>query len=589
MSQDDYFPACTMLFGRYRLELSHPPHDLRFGDDNPVSLNNLTGDVVIGETPMIWSDLIDDLQERIRENGGRNKRTIVERRIAEIKAYRWNDAPANDPTPAAPEYGVLFPDAESADEFKRHHDRKNAPERFEQESPAKPIRIVSDSQLPEIELTRFTKHGGPLTKRLSLASDGTLVKDGSACVMTRGTAERVKVIGINALAALIKDMTPSQAFTPGSLRSDLPNKVGVTTKDKLVINGVAQPNFIARTGANTIYCGPAFALLDYDSKGIPAGVEAELQRRGGFWPTLETVLPALKNTAHVTRCSTSAGLARSDTGESLPGSDGMHAYVAVKDGADCERFLRTLHDRCWLASLGWYVVSSSGALLERSIIDRMVGGPEHLMFEGGPVLVPPLIQDKKSRLPTAVDGGMLDTVATCGPLTIVEHSRLEELKAKESERLAPERAKVREAFVAVQAKKLIARTGMAENAARLVITRQCDGVLRPDVVLSFDEETLGECTVGDVLADPARYEGETLADPLEGIAYGRCVAKIMRRADGTPWIHSFAHGRIIYELKHDAASVREVIGTDPPPLKWSDLRYVFDIKEDCNGKEAIQA
>ena len=24
--------------------------------------------------------------------------------------------------------------------------------------------------------------------------------------------------------------------------------------------------------------------------------------------------------------------------------------------------------------------------------------------------------------------------------------------------------------------------------------------------------------------------------------------------------------------------------TDPPPLKWSDLRYVFDIKEDCNGK-----
>jgi len=28
---------------------------------------------------------------------------------------------------------------------------------------------------------------------------------------------------------------------------------------------------------------------------------------------------------------------------------------------------------------------------------------------------------------------------------------------------------------------------------------------------------------------------------------------------------------------------------DPPPLKWSDLRYVFDIQEDCNGKEAIQA
>jgi hypothetical protein len=26
-----------------------------------------------------------------------------------------------------------------------------------------------------------------------------------------------------------------------------------------------------------------------------------------------------------------------------------------------------------------------------------------------------------------------------------------------------------------------------------------------------------------------------------------------------------------------------------PPLKWSDLRYVSDIQEDCNGKEAIHA
>src|SRR5262249_22896715 len=27
---------------------------------------------------------------------------------------------------------------------------------------------------------------------------------------------------------------------------------------------------------------------------------------------------------------------------------------------------------------------------------------------------------------------------------------------------------------------------------------------------------------------------------------------------------------------------------DPPPLKWSDLRYVFDIKEDCNGGHGVR-
>jgi hypothetical protein len=37
-----------------------------------------------------------------------------------------------------------------------------------------------------------------------------------------------------------------------------------------------------------------------------------------------------------------------------------------------------------------------------------------------------------------------------------------------------------------------------------------------------------------------------------------------------------------------AAIMKRIINA-PPPLKWSDLRYVFDIKEDCNGKDAIQA
>jgi hypothetical protein len=130
-----------------------------------------------------------------------------------------------------------------------------------------------------------------------------------------------------------------------------------------------------------------------------------------------------------------------------------------------------------------------------------------------------------------------------------------------SARLAPEVAKAREAFVEAQAKKLVARTGMSEKAAGQVIVRQCEGVLRPDIVLPFDDPELAGCTVGDVLADPEGFEDETLADPLEGVSYGRCVAKIMRRADGTPWIHSFAHGRTIYELKHDAASVRKAMET----------------------------
>ena len=291
----------------------------------------------------------------------------------------------------------------------------------------------------EIELTRLTKIGGPLTKRVSLAPDGTLVKDGSACVMTRGMAERVRVTGVDAFGALIGSLHPSQAIALGALRDGLPDKVEITTEK--LLNGVTRPDIIARTGANIIYRGPAFALLDHDSKGMPTAVATRLERAGGFWGALLTVMPALKDTAHVTRRSTSAGLSRADTGEALPGSDGVHVYVATKDGGDSERFLRALHDRCWLTGLGWMMVSSSGSLLDRSIVDRLVGGPERLVFEGGPVLVPPLQQDKESRRPIAVDGVALDTAAVCPQLSIVERSRLDELKAKERERLAPERAR----------------------------------------------------------------------------------------------------------------------------------------------------
>jgi hypothetical protein len=420
------------------------------------------------------------------------------------------------------------------------------------------IREAEPPPLLETELTRLTKDGGPLTKQIFLSPDGTLVKDSSACVMAHGTAERIRVAGVDALGALIEDLTSSQAIALGTLRPELPDRVEVTTKKRL-INGAARSDIIARTGANIIYEGPAYALLDYDNKGMPTAVVAELQRLGGFWPALLTILPDLAQIARVERRSTSAGLFRSDTGERLSGSDGMHVYVTIKDGADSERFLRALHDRCWLSGLGWYVVSSSGALLERSIVDRMVGGPERLVFEGGPVLVPPLQQDKESRRPVAVDGEMLDTVAECPPLTIVETARLGEFKAKESHRLAPEVAKAKAAFIERQAKNLTERTGISEHAAKHIVLRQCDGVLRPDIELLFDDPELAGCTVGDVLADPDRFVDQTLADPLEGADYGPCKAKIMRRADGSMWIHSFAHGRTLYELKYDVASVRTAL------------------------------
>jgi hypothetical protein len=128
---------------------------------------------------------------------------------------------------------------------------------------------------------------------------------------------------------------------------------------------------------------------------------------------------------------------------------------------------------------------------------------------------------------------------------------------------------------------------MSMLTAKRIIERQFRGILLPDIVLPFDDEEFASCTVADVLADPDRFEGATLADPNEGPDYGHCVAKILRRPDGTPWIHSFAHGRMVYELKFDATAVRSAIekADKAEVLKTLlDLAVVADLDEQELGE-----
>jgi hypothetical protein len=158
--------------------------------------------------------------------------------------------------------------------------------------------------------------------------------------------------------------------------------------------------------------------------------------------------------------------------------------------------------------------------LERSIIDRTVGNPERLVFEGPPVLEPPLAQNRESRRAIACDGAALDTQATCAPLTIVEEHQIETWRAEERQRLAPEVARVRQGL----AKHLAERMNISIEHARQIIEMRCGGVLLPDFELQFDDPEFGAVTVADVLTDPDRFAGATLADPLEGVEYGRCKA-----------------------------------------------------------------
>ena len=228
---------------------------------------------------------------------------------------------------------------------------------------------------PEITLIKKSGPDPVMSKRIFLDEQGKLCGDGSQCLMAQGTATRATAETAAELAQHIMACGTDQAIALGALRADLPNSAQITTSPKLRDN----PGAITRSREFIDYRpGAAWALIDFDTKGMPPNVAASIEAAGGMWNALLTVAPGLERAARVSRASTSSGLYRSDTGTQFSGSGGAHHYVLVKDATDIERFLRDLHDRCWQHGLGWHQIGRAGQLLDRSLVDRMVAYGERL-------------------------------------------------------------------------------------------------------------------------------------------------------------------------------------------------------------------
>jgi hypothetical protein len=391
-----------------------------------------------------------------------------------------------------------------------------------------------------------------MSKRIYIDEQGKLRSDGSECLMAAGTAARAPAATASQLADIVARCRSDQALALGTLGEGIPDNVLVTIPSRIQDH----PGAITRSRSYIDYKSgmPAWCLIDYDVKGMPDHVSARIEAAGGMWSVLTTVAPGLARAARVTRASTSSGLFRSDTGDPVPGSAGMHHYVLISDGGDCDRFLKDLHDRCWLNGFGWHMIGGAGQLLDRSLIDRMVGYGERLCFEGAPRVVPPVAQDKAKRVPQAFEGEAIDTRLIAPRLTEYEHHRVNEAKAASAEALGKSAAAVRTEHDRALAEKISAKSGMPFITALRLVGARHHGVLFPELELQFDH--LGTVTVGAVLADPARFIEETLADPMEGVGYGRCKAIVLKSDDGTLLIHSFAHGRGIYWVRHDLNSAK---------------------------------
>ena len=177
--------------------------------------------------------------------------------------------------------------------------------------------------------------------------------------MPSGKAMRLRLEGAAALSHAIQQLKPYHALGLGRLRKGLPEEINIKTKNAI---SATETGAISRTNKNIIFAEniPAFALIDYDAKGLTEEVRQNIANFGGVWESLCAVIPELERTERVTRLSTSAGLYNLSTGDKIAGSEGKHIFVLIADGSDSERFLKTLHDRCWLHGLGWHMVGAAG-------------------------------------------------------------------------------------------------------------------------------------------------------------------------------------------------------------------------------------
>ena len=390
-------------------------------------------------------------------------------------------------------------------------------------------------------ITLFATDGPTLSKRFTLGTDGRLVKDGSACVMSSGMATRRVVNTAAGLAKGINTCRPQHALCVGRFADPAIEKV------KIVSVGWETPGAITRTKENFEFAdGPGWCLIDADGVGA-----------ADVFGALCGVVPELAQTERVLRTSTSFGLRNALTEEPFPSSGGLHIFGLLKDQRDLPRFLEDLHKQLWLAGYGQIQLSADGKMLERSFVDRSCDDVTRLIFEGGPDLGPGLAQEPRRAVPYA--GGPLDSRRACPPLSEAETAEYRRLvdEAKSANRAEAER--VRADWEAEHVKARMAK-GMSEDDARVAVRHITDGgELDLNFELHFDR--LGVVMVWEVLANPKKYIEQPMADPIEGVAYGRGTAKLYREPGGQLWIKSFAHGGCKYTLPApERESAKSVFG-----------------------------
>lgn len=371
-------------------------------------------------------------------------------------------------------------------------------------------------------LSVFSSASGPVVKRFSLVS-GQVKATASARIHT-GKARSVRADDPEELKELLDGLGTNEAVGLGILET-VNQTFPLVTKDALQAGAVSRSGEFFRHNE-----GAGWGLLDVDTKDLPPSVYAKLAG-GDIVAKIFRAVPELEKTAHLIRPSSSAGIIKPDG--TVREATGTHVFVRLEYAPNLPQLLQVMHDRCWIAGLGYMRLSKAGHVLERSPIDLAVAGAERLIFEAPPMVQPPL---SRVRPPDRLQsGGSLFELVPPDPTLVVQ------LKQQAREELKPIAARMAQQFEAEQVEKIRSGTKVSKTEARRIFRQRMQGgELSDDDVLETSTGVFER--VGDFLDRVTWVHG--LPCPIEGSSYGPSNAAFYPAGSRSPEprIISYAHG-----------------------------------------------
>lgn len=380
-----------------------------------------------------------------------------------------------------------------------------------------------------------------LTKILTITSDGALHKE-SAANMLRGTAQRARSHGLQALADALETLHPAQAIGWGVFGALGQGQAEIVPERETT----QTPGSISRTRRHFTYpAGPGVLMLDHD--GAPGGDLSAEQ----FRARLIEACPALANAPMLWRPSCSAGVHSAD-GRQLSPLTRHRLYIPVKDASRIPEAGKALAQLLWAAGHGWYEVGRAGQALERTLIDASVWQPERLDFCAPPVLGPGL---QRPHTAPRIFG---DPLALFDLAHIVLDADTEKqakaLKKTARAHLAGPCAAQRDRWVQEHAPALAKRRSIPLDKARDVLHRaSAQRVLMGDYVLTSEQGK--PVSVGEILDHPDRWHNAQFADPLDPDEDTR-VAVVNLKSGQRPYLFTHRHGGLRFELLRQSARIQ---------------------------------